>query len=164
MKMISKLFLLFSIILIAATSATNRVKVSGKPIYPFTIEWSELMAAPAVSLGDIVIYNHNGDSVYIARNVKGVPFSTIKSRFKFKDDVSKNWTSYHFNFVAADGYTVSFSWSELFNSSKEMLYFVTSKNGKSGDELHDHVQIVVPGDVQTGRRYLKYLKEVVCSK
>lgn len=149
-------------LLLSTSAATDKVVVSGKPIAAFTLSIDQLRSKTSVDLGDIVIYNHEGDSVNLAKQVKGVPFSSIKAMFKFNDPTSKNWTAYRFVFEAEDGYKVVFSWSELFNSKHDVLYFITSKNGKQMDELKDRIQLVAPADVQTGRRYLKYLKRIVC--
>lgn len=66
---------------------------------------------------------------------------------------------------ATDGYQVSFSWSEVYNSplGEGMVVFV-ERNGQALNEHEGQFALISMQDLRTGPRHVKWLKEIEVRK
>jgi hypothetical protein len=70
-------------------------------------------------------------------------------------------SEYYFVCKANDGYTVVYSWNELFNTGTgDSVYIVTEKDGKQASEMPESILMISPKDFRTGRRHVKALSSI----
>ena len=70
-------------------------------------------------------------------------------------------SEYYFVCKANDGYTVVYSWNELFNTAVgDAAYIVTEKDGRPASSMDDTVLMISPKDFKTGRRHVKSLTTI----
>ena len=63
--------------------------------------------------------------------------------------------------IAADNYKVVFSWNEIFNNKLgESVFILLEHDGKPASQTDDRIALISTSDNATGRRYVKWLKEI----
>ncbi|MBX7156570.1 MAG: molybdopterin-binding protein, partial [Bacteriodetes bacterium] len=73
----------------------------------------------------------------------------------------KELSKYAIVLVATDGYTVVYSWNELFNSpTGNTVYLLTQVNGKPLHSCLDRLYSLCVSDVNSGRRFVKGLSAI----
>lgn len=164
-----KLFFIMLMSLSLATNAqqtqTKNFSVSGKIKTEIHFDQTSLLNHPAITIGDVIITNHLGEKKSTAKNVKGVLIREVLKTVTPDCENPREYSEYYLVFKAVDGYTVVFSWNELFNSTVgEQAYFVVEKDGKSIQALNESISILVPTDERTGRRYLKNLTTITVGR
>ncbi|GGH72037.1 hypothetical protein HNQ91_003355 [Filimonas zeae] len=140
-------------------SDTITVTVSGK--HAGIITAAQLQKLSAAALPDVVIRNHNGVPKDTLHGLKGVLLKDLLRLDSLLTSSPKLWSTYYLSFVATDGYTVVFSWNELFNSpAGANTWLLTAKNGVALPQMHDHIAVLCTSDANTGRRFVKGLREI----
>jgi hypothetical protein len=135
---------------------TSSFTISGEVFSPLTVSVMDLKKWKEVTIGDLVITNHEGEKKSEAKGLKGVLLKEILQTVEIKSESPKVLSEYYFVFTASDGYKVVYSWNELFNTSVgESVYLVTEKNGKTITEMDDSILVVSTKDFKTGRRNMK---------
>lgn len=141
---------------------TSSVIVKGTVKTEFVITEEKIKAANQLDIPDIVITNHKGEIKDTAKDLRGVLLIDLLKELDIPINKPKELSEYYFNFIASDGYKVVFSWNELFNSpTGKAIFIVTSKNGKVLSEMDDKILLLCTSDIQSGRRHVKGLKEIV---
>lgn len=113
------------------------------------------------SLGDITILNHLGEVKSQQKKLKGVLLRDVLDKIEIKSESPKVLSEYYIVCKATDGYTIVYSWNEVFNNpAGESIYLVTSKEGVPASNLEESILMVTPRDYKTGRRYLKGLTKI----
>jgi hypothetical protein len=113
------------------------------------------------NIGDVVITNHAGEVKGTAKGLKGVKLKELMASVQLLTDNPRLNSTYYFIMKASDGYTVVFSWNEIFNSPiGEKLFIVTSKDGVALKNMTERLLLISPTDLNTGRRYVKGLSEI----
>ena len=140
---------------------TETVEVRGKIQKTIRIPGSSLEQYPQYDMGDVVITNHMGEPRGTARQLKGVRVIDVLKEVVLSEPNPKLWSTFYFVFKASDGYQVVYSWNELFNSPMGAdVYFVTSREGLSWDQMPERILVLTPKDIQTGRRHIKGLLSI----
>ncbi len=122
----------------------------------------DIAAMPSVKLKDIPITNHKGEAKGKLEGLRGVPMKSILEGVSITCESAKVLSEFYLVFEASDGYTVVFSWNEVFNSKTgDNMYLLTEMGGKSLTEMEQRIAFVTPTDVQTGRRYVKSLARIM---
>lgn len=112
-------------------------------------------------IGDVVITNHAGEVKGTAKGLQGVRLKDLMAGVQLATDNPRLNSTYFFVVKASDGYTVVFSWNEIFNSPiGEKLYIVTAKDGVLLKNMTERFLLISPTDINTGRRYVKGLSEI----
>ena len=143
------------------TNPTTSFTISGDVKAQVTIQIADLKKWTAISIGDVTITNHLGEKKSEARGLKGVLLKDIISSTEINSESPKVLSEYYFVCKANDGYTVVFSWNELFNTAVgESVYVVTEKNDKSAAGMEDAILLISPTDFKTGRRHVKSLASI----
>lgn len=163
-----KLFFLVWLLLSAVTvwcqkelEPTAFFSISGAVKSPVTIQLTDLEKWTAVDIGDVVITNHLGEKKSEAKGLRGVLLKEIISKAEINSESPKVLSEYYFVCKANDGYTVVFSWNELFNTAVgDAVYIVTEKNGKPAASMGDAILMISPKDFKTGRRHVKSLTSI----
>jgi hypothetical protein len=143
------------------TKPTASFTISGEVKAPSTIQVGDLNKWTAVPIGDIVITNHLGEKKSEASGLKGVLLKDVLSSVEINSESPKVLSEYYFVCKANDGYTVVYSWNELFNTATgDSAYIVTEKEGKPAASLDDSILMISSKDFKTGRRHLKALMAI----
>lgn len=113
------------------------------------------------SLGDVVITNHAGEVKSTQRKLKGILLRDVLEKVEIKSENPRALSAFYIVCKASDGYTIVFSWSEIFNNpAGESVYLITSKDGVMASDLDESILMCTPRDYNTGRRFLKGLTKV----
>jgi hypothetical protein len=140
---------------------TNSFVISGEVKNPLTVNLADLKKWKEQSIGDVVITNHLGERKSEAKGLKGILLRDLLSSVEIKSESPKVLSEYYFVCKATDGYTVVYSWNEIFNTSVgDAVFIVTEKNGKSAVSMDDSILMISPKDVRTGRRHVKSLTSI----
>lgn len=112
-------------------------------------------------IGAVTITSHTGEKKSELTSLRGVLLKDMLSEVIISAENPKVLSAYYFVCKASDGYTVVFSWNELFNAATgDAAYLVTEKNGKSIFQMDDAILLICPRDVRTGRRHIKSLATI----
>lgn len=124
-----------------------------------TLENIESLTARAID--DLVITNHRGEARSTATGLYGIPIKELLQYVELKAESPKEFSAFYFVFTALDGYTVVYSWNELFNNPMgNEVYVVTQRDGKTLREMEERILILNPSDLKTGRRHIKALHQI----
>lgn len=117
------------------------------------------------TVGDVPVKNHLGESKFIIKNMKGILLKDILKTVSYNAETPKALSEYYFTCVASDGYMVVFSWNELYNTSiGDHVYIITEEDGKKAVANEDRIALISTSDVNTGRRYVKYLSKIIVNR
>ncbi len=118
-----------------------------------------------VTVDSLVIFSHDMKPKHTIHNLKGVLVRDILSTAKLRADNPKDLSSFYFVCEATDGYKVVFSWNELFNTETgNHAMVVVSEEDNANQQLEDRIALISPTDRATGRRYVKWLKQITVAR
>jgi hypothetical protein len=160
--------LLVGLILIAGSAfcqkkndPTKSFLITGEVQSEKKITIEELANFRESSLGDVTITNHLGEVKSQQKKLKGILLRDVLEKVEIKSESPKVLSEYYIVCKATDGYTIVYSWNEVFNNpAGESIYLVTSKDGVPATELEESILMISPRDYKTGRRYLKGLTKI----
>ena len=140
---------------------TSSFTIFGEVKASVTIQIGDLSKWKSVGIGDVIINNHLGEKKSESKGLKGVLLKDILSSVEINSESPKVLSEYYFVCKANDGYTVVYSWNELFNTATgDSAYIVTEKEGKSTSSMDDSILMISPKDFKTGRRHVKALAAI----
>ena len=140
---------------------TDVFKISGEVKAVKEIGFVDIEKLPVHTIGDVVITNHAGEIKGTAKSLHGVKLKELMTGIQLATDNPRLNSTYYFVMKASDGYTVVFSWNEIFNSPiGEKIYIVTAKDGVALKNMTERLLLISPTDLNTGRRYVKGLSEI----
>ncbi len=100
-----------------------------------------------------------------AKGVKAVLLKDILDSVRFQYDSPRWLNQYYFKFEASDGYTVLFSFNEIYNTETgNHLFVVVEKDGKSMEEMDNRILLLTTSDLKSGTRNIKNLAKIVVCK
>ncbi len=135
--------------------------ITGEVKSPAVVQAVDLKKGRIQNIGDVVITNHLGERKSEARALKGVLLKEVLESVEINAENPRVLSEYYFVCKANDGYTVVYSWNELFNTpTGNTAYLVTEREGKSLTEMSDAILMISPGDFKTGRRHVKALASI----
>lgn len=144
---------------------TSSFTISGEVKTPITITVSELNKLKVIVIGDVSITNHLGEPRSVARGLKGVLLRDVLSLAVIDSESPKVLSEFYFVCRANDGYTVVYSWNEIFNTVVgDSAYIVIEKEGKKMEQMDDSILMISPKDIRTGRRHVKALMTIEVRK
>ena len=162
MKRLTLLFLLFAKFAFAQEplKQTLSFKISGEVKKESIINLDSLNTYPVQPIGDIKVTNHLGEFKHQDDQLKGVLLKDILSHTILKA-TPKLYSRFYFACIGNDGYTVVYSWNELFNTEiGNHVYIIMEKNGVKIDKMPESIQMTSNMDFKTGRRYLHNLTKI----
>lgn len=140
---------------------TTAFTVTGEIVQELQVQIEDLEEFEEHTIGDFVMTNHKGEQKSIEYDVKGVLLKDILSVLKFLVEKPNELRAFYFVFIASDGYTVVFSWNELFNGpAGEHTFLVTEMNGSPIADLEERILCITTLDDQTGRRHIQGLDTI----
>lgn len=145
--------------------ATDVIVVSGLVEKEITLGVAELSAMTSQPVADVVITNHLGEPRGTAKGLRGVLVKDLLGGVGIKSENPRVLSEFYFTFIASDGYTVVYSWNELFNSPNgENCYLIVEKDGKKLSEMPERMLVITPTDFKTGRRHIKGLSRIIVAR
>jgi hypothetical protein len=141
--------------------STNEFTIMGLVEKPLTIPFSKILQEKNTNIGDFTVTNHLGEFKQEYKNVKGVALLDLMKDVKITASSPKLLSEYYFIFKGSDGYSVVFSWNEIFNTEVgKTIFIVTETNNKSQLEGTERILLISSKDFKTGRRHVKGLKTI----
>jgi hypothetical protein len=157
--------LAFSVFAQNETRPTDEFKVTGLVKQELTISLADIGKLQSKSIPDVIITNHLGEKKSIATKLSGALIKDLLKDISFKEDSPKLLSEFYLVFIANDGYTVVFSWNEIFNSpTGDNLYVITARDGKTLQQMDERILVLTPTDFKTGRRHIKGLNKIVVGR
>lgn len=115
-----------------------------------------------ISIDSLQILNHLLEYRRTIYNIKGVLLTDILNKTKVTATSPKLLSEYYFICIAKDGYTVTFSWNELYNTEiGKRVILITSLDGKSIAENDRGFILLSAADKATGRRFVNQLEKII---
>jgi hypothetical protein len=141
--------------------ASDEIKVFGLIENSFNLSFSKILNEKATEIGDFKVTNHLGEFRKEYKNLKGVQLINLLSELKIKSPSPKELSEFYLIFRGSDGYSVVFSWNEIFNNeSGQFIFIVTEADGKSLAEGSERILLISTKDYKTGRRHIKGLTSI----
>lgn len=143
------------------TKPTTSFTISGEVKNATVVHAADLSKWTIQNINDIVITNHLGEKKSEAKGMKGVLLKDVLQSVELIAESPKVLSEFYFVCKANDGYTVVYSWNEIFNTTTgNSAFILTEKDGKSTSGMNDAIMMVSTGDLKTGRRHLKALMTI----
>lgn len=140
---------------------TSLFRITGEVKVARQVAITDLIGFKEHDIGSVTITNHLGEKKSEAKGLKGILLKDVLAGVELNAELPKELSEFYFICRANDGYTVVFSWNELFNNSVgDAVYIITEKNGIRADKMNDSILLLSPGDFKTGRRHIKALDEI----
>jgi len=140
---------------------TANFLISGEVKSSLTVGIPDLKKWKETGVADMVITNHLGEKKSEVKGIRGILLKDILSAIEINAESPKVLSEYYFVCKANDGYTVVFSWNELFNNPiGDGVYVITEHDGVSADHMKDAMLLVSTSDFKTGRRHVKALQSI----
>lgn len=140
---------------------TSSFIITGEVKSPVTINLNDLKKRTVVSIGDVIITNHLGERKSEAKGLKGVLLKDVLLSVEIQAETPRLLSEYYFVCKANDGYTVVYSWNELYNTATgDSVFIVTEKGGQPAASMKESILMISPGDFRTGRRHVKALASI----
>ncbi|MDB5134254.1 MAG: hypothetical protein JWP37_857 [Mucilaginibacter sp.] len=144
---------------------THQFTISGQIKKESVITMDSLNSYPLKEIGDIKVTNHLGDFKHKDDQLKGVLLKDILAHSELAAGSPKLFSRFYFTCVGSDGYSVVYSWNELFNTEiGDHVYILLEKNGVKADKMPESLQMASMMDFKTGRRFLHNLDKIIVSQ
>ena len=162
------LFLILSLLCISTfcftqenIKPTDEFKIIGLVEKPVTITFADVTKEKTVSLENFKVTNHLGEFRKEYKNIKAVALLPILERVAITSPSPKVLSEYYLIFRCSDGYSVVYSWNEIFNSEiGKSIFVITEADNKKLSESSDRILVICTTDFKTGRRHLKGLSSI----
>jgi hypothetical protein len=142
-------------------ATSDSIVVKGNIKTPLVITPASLSAYKKVTLGNVVIKNHEGKPKDTLMNVQGVLLKDLLTKVELDESNFKKFSEFCIVVKCTDDYTVVYSWNELFNSpTGNATYIITDKDGQKLSQMKDKIAIITPSDYNTGRRFTKSVASI----
>lgn len=144
---------------------TSAIQVTGAIKQPMTITIDMITAQPVKDIGNLMITNHAGEVKGTAKDMKGVLLKDLLSKLELNAENPRSNSTFYFMIKASDGYTVVFSWNEIFNTAVgDKIFLVTAKDGQLLQQMPDRLLLLSAADLRTGRRFVKAVAEIIVKR
>ena len=138
--------------------------VTGKVKQEKAIPISHFHLYKSVALGDINT-SCSSKQREDSKEVKGILVKDLLDSVEFDYENRKMLNQFYFKFEAIDGYTVVYSFNEIYNTETgNHLYIVTEMNGKEIGEIDNRILLLTMNDIKSGNRNIKGLARIVVCK
>jgi len=163
----------FKVLCFLLTGLCFRLSLAGQPLVPtqeFSIEGkvkakkvvgiAELKAMKGVTLENINT-SCTPKAAETSRHVKAVPILDILDSVVF-DAPKGALNAFYFKFIASDGYTLVYSFNEIFNTQTgRNMYLVTEREGVDISAMENRILLLTTSDIRGGKRNMKCLSRIV---
>jgi len=144
---------------------THQFTITGQIKKESVITMDSLNSYPVKQIGEIKVTDHVGAFKHKDDQLKGVLLKDILSHSQLNANSPKLFSRFYFSCIGSDGYTVVYSWNELFNTPVgDNVYILMEKNGVKADKMPESLQMASMLDFKTGRRFLHNLDKIIVSQ
>ncbi len=140
---------------------STSVHVIGAVKAPQDFDMAALKALVAHDTGPVDVVCASGATVAKVSNFRGVRLTDVINHAGIAEDGHKDTRRMVIIARATDGYVVTFSWNELFNTpiGKDVLV-AWEKNGKPLEVSEGQFLLISGQDIKTGPRHVRWLSEI----
>jgi len=140
---------------------TDEFTIIGLVQKPITITLSDLSREKTVSLENFKVTNHLGEFKKEYKNIKAVPLLPFLQQAAIISSSPKVLSECYLVFRCSDGYSVVYSWNEIFNTEiGKSIFIITEADNKKLSDSSDRILVISTMDFKTGRRHLKGLASI----
>ena len=140
---------------------TDAITITGLVEKPITITFPDIAKEKAVSIENFKVANHLGEFKKEYRNIKAVPLLPFLEKVVITISSPKVLSECYLVFRCSDGYSVVYSWNEIFNTEiGKSIFVITESDNKKLSESSDRILVISTLDFKTGRRHLKGLSSI----
>ena len=163
-KWICTLAGLFTLHFVLAQAGTQSLRIYGTVRTERIFSLTDLQKFPVVDLGEVNT-SCSSRKKNIVQGVKGVLLKSVMDSVAFAPEQKQRLNALYLRCVAKDGYTVVFSFGELYNSPVgNQLYLVTAQNGSTATHSENSLLLLSLADIKPGSRNIKWLEAIeVCA-
>lgn len=146
---------------IHAQNSTDILHVTGKVKAEKFFSLSDFKKLPTHDLGEINT-SCSPKKRETAKGVKAILLKNLLDSVRFQYDSPKMLQRFYFRFEGADGYTVVYSFNEIFNTETgNHLFLVTEMNGQDISQMENRILLLTTSDIKPGSRNIKSLARIV---
>lgn len=140
---------------------SEQVIVTGAVEQPLRLTVADLRQFPPQQVGETPLICQSGASVGKLERLKGVLLRDVLEKAVLQSKAHNDVKKMAVIATASDGYTVVFSWGELFNSPLgEGVIVFFEKDGQPLGDDEGRIALVSAKDTRTGPRHVKWLKSL----
>lgn len=152
----------FALSLFAQThKASGSILVTGKVKQERTFYPSDILKFKILELGNLNT-SCSPRRKEESKNVKAVLLKELLDSVRFDAASPRILNQYYFKFVATDGYTLVYSFNEIYNTETgNHLYVVVEKDGEPMEKIENRILILTTSDLKQGARNMKHLERIV---
>ena len=145
---------------LAAGPVTEEVRVTGAVKTALKLTTADLKAFPADQISTVTV-TRRVDDKEVASSVRGVRLTAVLERAGLVEADHNTWKHAVVVASASDGYLVTFSWSELFNSEAGAgALVVFERDGQPLADREGRIALVSARDTRTGPRSVRWLNRL----
>lgn len=142
-------------------SPTDVLLVTGKVKSEKSFSLSDIKKLKTISLGDVNT-SCSPKKKEEAKSVKVILLKELLDSVRFQYESPKMLNRYYFRFEGSDGYTVVYSFNEIFNTETgNHLFLVTEMNGQDVSQMENRILLLTTSDLKSGTRNIKGLARIV---
>ena len=135
--------------------------VTGKVKKDRTFSFTDIRALPILDLGNLNT-NCSPRRKEESKNVKVVLLKTLLDSVRFDAESPRMLNQFYFKFVATDGYSLVYSFNEIYNTETgNHLFVVVEKDGMPLEDIENRILILTTSDLKQGARNMKHLEKIV---
>lgn len=144
-----------------ASAVTQELRVTGVVEHPLRLTVAGLGEMPSQVLAGVPLRGRDGTVKRMLDGYRGVLLRDVLDKASI---VSRDHNDVKRMVViarASDGYTVVFSWNEIYNSAVgDGVLVLIEKDGRPLEDFEGRVALVSTTDRQTGPRHVRWLKSL----
>jgi hypothetical protein len=162
--------LLLAFLLLASAHLSNAQRVippsdtlfiEGRVTHPSFHLPQQMEGKGTVEVPQVIITNHRGEVKDTLHHLRGIPLRDFLSTVQFEVEKPRDLNTFILKLTASDGYLVTFSWNEVFNSACAAdILLITEREGVPLSQLEERFILLCPSDTNTGRRYIMGLRTI----
>lgn len=159
--LIALIFSIISQLATAQTPPTDALVVSGKVKGERKFSLSDIQKIKFISLENINT-SCSPKKKEQAKNVKAVLVKDLLDSVRFQYESPKMLNRFYFRFEGSDGYTVVYSFNEIYNTETgNHLYLVTEMDGQAMEKMENRILLLTTTDLKSGTRNIKGLARII---
>ena len=148
-----------------AALVTTSISVAGAVEHALALAVKDLRAFPTQKVSEVPLVCQSGANLGKIENFKGVRLRDILDRARVVAPGHNDVKKMVIIATASDGYSVVFSWSEIFNSPVgDGVYVFFEKDGMPLADDEGRIAMISTRDLRTGPRHVKWLQRIEVRK
>lgn len=135
---------------------TNAISVYGQVQNDLRLDVVRLNRFRTQDIGDYSVRNHHGEVKYTMHHVKGVLLTDIIDSAGITYEKPKQLSGTVIMLRASDGFSVAYSWSELYNTpTGKHVFVIMESDNRPMPELKESIVVICTSDGNNGSRFIR---------